>query len=116
MQGVTASFLWFIMGQINPWSWLRFSIKCLGSFVIFSFPLGLGASVLPETDYIYFLICCVKKEKIVLFNSVLNVAVIIESKEQVFPSILSSQEKESTAKFAEFSFQNKWFAFAVKED
>lgn len=41
---------------------------------------------------------------------------IIESKEQVFPSIFSSKEEESTAKFAEFSFQNKCFAFAVKED
>lgn len=41
---------------------------------------------------------------------------IIESKEQVFPSIFSSKEGESAAKFAEFSFQNKCFAFAVKED
>jgi len=57
-----------------------------------------------------------KKEKIVLFNSLLNVVLIMESKEQVFPSIFSAQEKERAAKFAEFSFQNKCFAFAVKED
>lgn len=41
---------------------------------------------------------------------------IIESKEQVFPSIFSSQEKENAAKFAAFSFQNECFAFAIKKD
>lgn len=58
--------------------------------------------------------CYVKMKKMYFSHSLLNAMLIIESKEQVFLSIFSSQKKESTAKFAEFSFQYNWFAFAIK--
>lgn len=101
------------MGQINPWNWLYISSKRLGSFVI---SVRIRCHYSSWNYFCLFPPVLCKKEKNVLLNSLLNVVLIIESKEQVFPSIFSSQEKESTAKFAEFSFQNKCFAFAIKED